>query len=97
VIQYSERFDLSNAQRAAVSLEKFLRYYFCEPVKTGALSEKRDEELWKVLQSWSAIKKRYHMDSKKNNKNEKNESENDGADSETKDRRHWLNKLLTFA
>lgn len=83
-----------------MSLEKFLRYYFSEPVKTGALAEKKDEDLWKVLQSWSAIKRRYHMDSKKNNENEKNEnSENDGADGETKDHflRYWFNKLLIFA
>ncbi|OJJ61794.1 hypothetical protein ASPSYDRAFT_40332 [Aspergillus sydowii CBS 593.65] len=99
VIQYSERFDLSNAQRAAVSLEKFLRYYFCEPVKTAALTDKKDEELWKVLQSWSAIKKRYHMDPKKDSEYEKGDkNENDGVDSETKHRsfRHWFNKLLIF-
>ncbi|KAL6237228.1 hypothetical protein BDW75DRAFT_88860 [Aspergillus navahoensis] len=60
VIQYSQRHDFFTAELAPASLDKFLRYYFSEPVNVGALGGMKNGERWKLLQWNRANKRRHH-------------------------------------
>ncbi|KAL4988659.1 hypothetical protein BDW68DRAFT_176631 [Aspergillus falconensis] len=59
VIQYSQRHDFYTAELAPASLDKFLRYYYSEPVKVGALCGMENEEPRRLLQ-WNRVNKQHH-------------------------------------
>ncbi|RDW63179.1 uncharacterized protein DSM5745_10290 [Aspergillus mulundensis] len=89
VIQYSQRHDLYTAQGAPVSLDKFLRYYFSEPVKTGALGGEEDVgESWKLLQ-WNMGTKR---------RRDSSDGDDIPTDEDKEDRsfRRWFSKRLVL-
>ncbi|KAL4920584.1 hypothetical protein BDW62DRAFT_198886 [Aspergillus aurantiobrunneus] len=90
MIQYSQRLDFSSEQMAPASLDKFLRYYFCEPVKTRIFGEREcDKDPWDLSQSWNAMKKRCGIDL--------SDADDDCWDIEGKEdtsMRRWLNKFL---
>ncbi|KAL4782256.1 hypothetical protein BJX76DRAFT_369279 [Aspergillus varians] len=92
VIQYSQRLEFSNVQMAPASLDKFLRYYFSEPVKTGVTGgEKNEDDPSRMLQSWNTLKKRCRI-----NWSVAEEDTRISEGKEDRPFRHWLNKVLEF-
>ncbi|KAL4939697.1 hypothetical protein BDV06DRAFT_32422 [Aspergillus oleicola] len=94
VIKYSQRL-LFTKEMGRASLEKLLRYYFCEPVMAGPLAEGKSEgDPWRLLQRWASSKRRWWIPASRSS-NGDDDLEDEKA-SEGRFLRYWFSKRLSF-